>query len=403
MAYDSLDSVDAQQPSNNKDNPHQYVIPGYASGILQPHEIPSRGTDEGRTIHDDKIHFVDPLSPNSFQTFDSVPSTSLTVPGIVPGNFQTPIEIPRPNIDLNETPLPLETPTNDPLETPVNSNLPKSPPSTVLELPVEPGFNTNPFLVGLVPPQIPSSGGVEIPRPNLNAHETPIDDSQNALNQGLLPPTTAQPNFNTFTNPNQDGPIIITDVLFAPKPSNGLLPPKDPIPENFDFQSNPTINNNLNSLPSLTSSTQFTGTIGGISTTPAPIHIPVQVIHDTGKVNKYTGTFGGAPGVLVNTINPSTGLVPPQPTRVHTTTVTNTVAPTVASSINKFTGTFGGSLGVLSPGGSATNVAPTAQAITGSATTQTSSVPITQLNKKTGLTFGGPAGVLRPFDNLQKN
>jgi len=30
VAYDSLDDVNAQKPSNNKNNPHQYVIPGYA-------------------------------------------------------------------------------------------------------------------------------------------------------------------------------------------------------------------------------------------------------------------------------------------------------------------------------------------------------------------------------------
>lgn len=28
VAYDTLDDVDAQKPSNNKDNPFQYVIPG---------------------------------------------------------------------------------------------------------------------------------------------------------------------------------------------------------------------------------------------------------------------------------------------------------------------------------------------------------------------------------------
>ena len=189
VAYDSLDDINAQRPSNNKNNPTQYVIPGYASGILDSHEIPSRTSvndNEGRTSNEDKIHFVDPLNQNSFQPFNNVPSTSLTVPDF---NSQSPpIEIPRPNIDLAETPI---SSNGDSL----SSNLPNAPPSTFLQVPINQNSNGMPFVT--VSPQISNAEGVEIPRPNLNINEAPIDGSNNLLNQGLLPPpTSAQPNFN---------------------------------------------------------------------------------------------------------------------------------------------------------------------------------------------------------------
>lgn len=403
VAYDSLDDVNAQRPSKNKNNPHQYVIPGYASGILDSQEIPSRSSvndNEGRTSNDDKIHFVDPLSQNSFQTFNNEPSTSLTVPGFN-SESQSPIEIPRPNIDLPETPI---SSNDDSL----NSNLPNASPSIVLELPINQDSNKIPFTTtGLVPPPISNSNGVEIPRPNLDIHETPIDGSNNLLNQGLLPPTTSvQPNFNNniFLNPKQDGPVIITDdqTVFAPKPSNGLLPPKDPVPNNFNFQSIPSINN---ALPSTTIpskfNTNFEGTIlGGITTTAAPLQIPVQIIHsqDDGKINKYTGTFGGSPGILVSNnqidrVNPTLSIQRVQPT---TSTVVNNVLPTQGSN-NKFTGSFGGSIGLLSP-----NSSPTTQTILDGSSTQSSNALLSSKKKPT-LTFGGPQGILKPFDNVQNN
>lgn len=434
VAYDSIDDVDSRKPSNNKNNPHQYVIPGYASGILQSHEIPARnsdGQDEGRRIQDDRIHFVDPLHQNSF---NNAPSTSLSAPGNENVNSRAPIEVPRPNIDANETPIndPSYNPTQLPSSDPIIAN---TQPSTILEVPVGQNFNSNPFLSGLVPPQIPSVDGVEIPRPNLEAHETPIDDSQNTLNQGLLPPTSSSaPNFNTFTN-NQDGPVVITDeqTVFAPKPANGLLPPKDPLPSNFDFQAAPIPNN---AFPSVTTSSKFSGnfegTIGGGVTTAAPLHIPVQVIQDrndgkidkyTGsfggapghtaplnipvqviqeekrKINKYTGTFGGSPGILVSD-NVADRVIPTQTTSKIQPTVSNTVnnvLPT-QSTHNKFSGSFGGSLGVL-----ASNPTQAFQAVTSAPNIQGSNLSLTSNNKKVQLTFGGPAGVLRPFDNLQKN
>lgn len=402
VKYDSLDDVNAQRPSNNKNNPHQYVIPGYASGILDSHEIPSRSSindNEGRTSNDDKIHFVDPLSQNSFQTFNNEPST--TGPGFN-SESQSPIEIPRPNIDLPETPIS----SNDGS---LNSNLPNASPSTVLELPINQDSNKIPFTTtGLVPPQISNSEvGVEIPRPNLDIHETPIDGSNNLLNQGLLPPSTSvQPNFNNniFLNPKQDGPVIITDdqTVFAPKPSNGLLPPKDPVPNNINFESIPLTNNALPStaIPSKFN-TNFEGTIlGGITTTAAPLQIPVHIIHskDDGKINKYTGTFGGSPGVLVSNnqvdrVNPTLSTQRVQPI---TSTVVNTVPPTQGSN-NKFTGSFGGSIGLLNP-----NSSPTPQTILDGSSTQSSNVLFSS-NKKPLLTFGGSPGILKPFDNIQKN
>jgi len=379
------------------------------SGILDSREIPTRGsvdTSEGRTADNDRIHFVDPLSQSSFQTFNNEPSTSLSGPGFN-SDSQSPIEIPRPNIDLPETPI---SSNDDSL----NSNLPNAPPSTVLEVPINQGSNNRPFTPGLVPPptQVLNSEGVEIPRPNLDIHETPIDGSNNLLNQGLLPPTSAQPNFNTniFLNPKQDGPVVITDdqTVFAPKPSNGLLPPKDPIINNFNFQSIPSIN----ALPSSTTTskfnTNFEGTIlGGITTTAAPLQIPVQIIHsqDEVKINKYTGTFGGSPGILVsnNHIDRVVPTISTQRVQPSTSTIVNNVVPTQGS-INKFTGSFGGSIGLLSPNSNSASVGipSTAQTISDVPSTQSNNVLFSS-KKKPSLTFGGPEGVLRPFDNLHRN
>lgn len=405
VAYDSLDDVNAQKPSNNKNNPHQYVIPGYASGILDSREIPTRSsvdTVEGRTTDDDRIHFVDPLSQNTFQTFNNEPSTSLNGPGFNSAS-QSPIEIPRPNIDLPETPIS----SNDGS---FNSNLPNAPPSTVLELPIHQGSSNRPFQTGLVPPppQILNTEGVEIPRPNLDIHETPIDGSNNLLNQGLLPPpTSSQPNFNTniFLNPKQDGPVVITDeqTVFAPKPSNGLLPPKDPITNNFNFQSIPSINDLPSSTTATKFNTNFEGTILGGITTAAPLQIPVQVIHsqDEVKVNKYTGSFGGSPGILTsnNQIDRVVPTLTTQRVQPSTSTIVNNVVPTQGTH-NKFTGSFGGSIGLLSP--NSVGIPSTAQTIADVPSTQSSNVLLSS-KKKPSITFGGPAGVLTPFDNLQRN
>lgn len=229
--YDSLDDIDAGRPGRNSENPHQYVIPGYASGILDPNELPTRSAflpETGRRVSDDRVHFIDPLT-NSFQ---NNPQQQPPLPGLLPPSSNNneraisnyPIDIPKPNIDLPATPqVEVNDPLNQPLFPPADeaSSSGVGQPSIDLQLP---NFNTN-TQQGLLPP--PAS--IDIPRPNLNADETPIDYSNGPINQGLIPPN---PNFSKASeradigSTNQDETVFIPEgkVIFAPKPSNGLLP-----------------------------------------------------------------------------------------------------------------------------------------------------------------------------------
>ena len=330
VEYDTLENIDAKIPGKNHYEPNKFIIPGYASGIFQPHEVPTRsnfGPETGRKIEDDRIHFVDPLQ-NTYQNSDKpiqAPLATLLPPGADFGNLNTQqsIHIPRPNIDLNETPQspPIDDPLNHQLfppkdDTSGGQSAPNAP-STALQVPGG-SFQQASLHQDLVPPQYPNQGpGVFIPRPNLDISETPIDNSNGPLNQGLLPPNdgpkTSFSSFNNFgTTPNPfkntgaDGPVVITEVHFAPKPSNGLLPPKDPSPNDVNFQS-------PDAQPTASTSNKFGGpSIGG----------------QTG--NKFTGSFGGAPGIL-STIDKVRGA--PQ--------------GSTQGAINKFTGSFGGSSGIL--------------------------------------------------------
>lgn len=375
VEYDTLEAVDSDQPGKNHPDPNKFIIPGYASGILLPHEVPTRSNNfnndpSGRKINDDRIHFIDPLQ-NAYPNTDKSsqpPSISLSPPGTNFGsanNQQTPINIPRPNIDLPETPqTPIDDPLNHVFTPPKDIALVGGQPSFSLEAPGG-GDDQNPLTQGLIPPQIPSEGqSVFIPRPNIDIGETPIDSSNNPLNQGLLPPSDGSSNRNSdtiaspFSNQNQNGPVVITDVHFAPKPSNGLLPPKDPQPNEVNF-------------PSFNTPTTET------------------------NANKFSGSFGGAPGVLgqpsINARNPTTGPAPTQPTF-------NTFSPATSSSPsnnNKFSGSFGGAPGVLGqPGVNAQNQPSPAPV--------TAAQPTFNNNKFSG-TFGGSSGVLggKPATNQQ--
>lgn len=441
VSYDNLDDVDSQRPSSNKDKPLMYVIPGYASGILDPSEPLSRSNNfdnqEARKINDDRIHFVDPQSNVFTQNFF---------------NTQKPINIPRPNLDLSETPV---NPINDPLS-PENIHLPPNalssggfasvsnppnvesstfPPIDPKDDPLSPhnihlppnalasgGFAALSFespydqtgyaselSQGLTPPVLPTNIGFNFNQPKAASVGT------FALDQGLLPPpessTFNQPKINnqpsTFNN-NQDGPVIITDeqTIFAPKPSNGLQPPID---NSFNFQSRPT----ESSVGTPSSSTKFTGTFsgsldGGITNTYAPTtqqsfrDIPVVVLQTPSKVsgNKYQGSFGGAPGVLnadtqFNRATPTQGSFLPQFT--PSTSSTNAI-----DRPNRFNTNFGGAPGIL--GGSTVSRNPIPSASTSQSTfTQppssiVSSTIIERAKDKYQGQFGGAPGVLQPFD-----
>lgn len=141
---------------------------------------------------------------------------------------------------MPETPqAPIDDPLNHELHPP-HENSSQETPSISLQTP----FDANPQF-SLSKDLIPGAGqNIFIPRPNLDIAETPIDNSNSPLNQGLLPPNEFSKSFENNApslaggNPDKDGPIIITDVQFAPKPSNGLLPPKDPSQNDINFQAN---------------------------------------------------------------------------------------------------------------------------------------------------------------------
>lgn len=329
IEYDSIGDIDAGRPSRDSKNPTQYVIPGYASGILQPHELPARSAflpEAGRTITDDRVHFIDPLT-NSFQ------NNQPPLPGLLPPSSNNneravanyPIDIPRPNIDLPETP---QSEVNDPLDQPLFPPADDASVSGIGQPSIDlllPSFGQDTQLdasQGLLPP--PPSG-INIPRPNINAQETPIDFSNGPINQGLIPPSTnfVKASDRSDSGSTQEGTVFFDDkVVFAPKPSHGLLPPKEPTNYdlNFDF--------NQNISPS--------------STTNAPSSV----------INKFTGSFGGASGVLggrpsLIAANRNDNQNPFAPSSTPTqVTSTNNQIPSARPNSNKFSGSFGGPSGI---------------------------------------------------------
>lgn len=467
VEYDTLEAIDAKLPSKNKKDPNKFIIPGYASGILQPHEVPSRSNfagSESRNLEDDRVHFIDPLQ-NAYQKSDKpiqTPFASLSPPGtkLVSANTQQnlqPINIPRPNIDAQETPqVPqINDPLNGPLNPPQNDNAAGAP-SFSLSVP---NSNKPQHAVAqdLIPPQIPTDGqgGVLIPKPNLGIFETPIDNRNGPLNQGLLPPsesissnpTTANP----FKNTGLDGPVLITDVNFAPKPSNGLLPPKDPSPNDINFQSPdnipPVTTQNKFVTPINQTGNKFTGSFNGaqgvlgqaidkiktnveskfsgsfgghsqgVLSGPRPQlnQIPVTVLQSPEPTqafppttefvaakpigNKYQGNFGGAPGVLVSDNLPAAQTTSPLLLPSVSSTLTTTPLD------NRFSGSFGGVLDSNNQPPAITtssqkpldfnNVQPT-QALPQLPPLTKAPAPAKQ--KYTG-NFGGPPGVLKAFDS----
>lgn len=299
------------------------------------------------------------------------PSSSLSVPigtesnpSILPS--QTTINIPRPNIDLSESPqTPIDDPLNHVLTPPQNDDSDGSA-SLSFQTPNVDSKQTS-VSQDLIPPEIPSEGpGIKIPRPNLDAGETPIDNSNGPLNQGLLPPTDGSiikdspPSLPapSFSNPNQDGPVVITEVHFAPKPSNGLLPPKDASPNDINYQSPDTQSDFQPTVPT-TNKFSFGGSPGILGQAAEKFAGAVDTVQ-----NKFTGSFGGAPGVLggrgpgasrpsstVNQIpvvvvqsppfNPPPRASPASPT----TQAFASQAPKAV--VDKYQGSFGGSSGVL--------------------------------------------------------
>lgn len=489
VAYDTLDDVDAGRPSKIKAQPFNYVIPGYASGILEENETPTRSTNfdnqEARKINDDRIHFVDqqrnifkqtannpqidnsqsklpeesnqgvrsrpklsqgilppindPLNaenihlPKDPQKSEGVPASSVQYDSSKPlfFNLRAPIDDPLlpenihlPNDPqksegvpaLNSKPLffNLRAPIDDPL-LPQNIQLPSDPQkseglaATIFQNdnsvshgllpPIDDPLNTDKIQVplnsqasegfpsslpknrnspidGLAPPQLPN---IDSPPPSFNSNP-------------FLPPAVKNfnhPKVSTFNN-NNDEPVIITDdqISFAPRPSNGLQPPKDPLQDvNVNFQA-PTVS------PSVNTPTKPKFSFNSAPTTQQTYQqIPVVVVQSP-KVNsnKYKGSFGGSPGILSSNNVQFSGVSP--------TVASPQISPSTSSvTVNRrFQGGFGGAPGVLD----SRNPLPSPSTTQNTFTTLSSGNVIAgsnerSVNKYQG-NFGGPSGVLQPFD-----
>jgi hypothetical protein len=518
VAYDTLDDVDSGRPSKNNKQPFKYVIPGYASGILEENGTPTRSTNldsqESRQPNDDRIRFVDPQRnffahasnapappqlPSSFglnaiensqtnqETFQDGRSRPTISQGILPPiddplnpeNIHLPSDphrsegVPatsiendnskphffrlRPAIEDPLLPHNIHLPTDpqksegvpalnnkphffrlrpaieDPL-LPHNIQLPSDPqkseglPATILQ-------NDNSVSHGLLPPVGGTSEGVSstffqndrsvvsqgiLPPPindplnpeNINLPLNPktsegfaASRNGNSPSDGLEPPQLPNidlpsnlnsnpflpPAVNTFNHPktstfNSDGPVVITDdqIAFAPRPSNGLQPPKDPQQEDVNF------NFRAPALPTAPTP-KFTTGIFNRAPTTQQTQIPVVVVQSPKVVeNKYKGTFGGPSGILSASDNQFSVL----PTQASPQITPSTSSVTIN---RRFSGGFGGAPGVL---GGDSNRLPAPSTTQNTYTTFNSGNVISErsANKYQG-NFGGPSGVLQPFDS----
>ncbi|XP_055627526.1 nascent polypeptide-associated complex subunit alpha, muscle-specific form-like isoform X2 [Toxorhynchites rutilus septentrionalis] len=166
---------------------------------------------------------------------------------------------------------------------------------------------------------------------------------------GLVPPlfpgeqtTTYKINVGT-----ERSPFFVKDTFGSPPLDQGLAPPSDKSPVNF---------NQVPQAPSLVPQTPLQ--VPG-QTLPHP-QIPQQSPFQPTKapVQKYTGSFGGAPGFLgsqqnIGTAYTSTPLsskpvpVPTVPTPTQTQFLPTTKPASTTQTVNKFTGSFGGAPGFL--------------------------------------------------------
>lgn len=163
------------------------------------------------------------------------------------------------------------------------------------------------------------------PPPTPNANFFPANNQQNTFNPAPSPPSFSTNFIPTGISP--DGPIIITEVGdFAPRPADGLLPPKD------DSELEPSV---LPQRPNI------------FATSPTFPNSPETTV--TVIPGKYSGGFGGSSGVLGATRKPiSSNSIAPPP-QVLPTQQAQAPVRTSTSDDTKYTGGFGGNQGVLSP------------------------------------------------------
>lgn len=408
------EGVPAVNIENDNSKPHFFRLRPPIEDPLLPHNIqlpadPQKS--EGVPALNNKPHFFrlrpaieDPLLPHNIQLpsdpqkSEGLPATIFQNDNSVSHGLLPPIDDPLNPENINLPPNPQASegvsatffqndrssvsqgilpPINDPLH-PDNINLPlNSQKSEGFPLP----RNGNSPSEGLEPPQLPN-----------------IDNSPSFSSNPFLPPavnTFNHPKTSTFNSNSNDGPVIITDdqIAFAPRPSNGLQPPKDPQQDvNINFRA-PTI---PTPIPSVPTTTKFNAGNFNRASTTQQTQIPVVVLQfpQVPKVdlNKYKGTFGGPPGVL--TSSDSQFIAPTQESPQ--------TSPSISSvTINKrFQGTFGGSVGVL--GGDDRLPAPsTTQNTFTTFNSGGNVISERSVNKYQG-SFGGPSGVLQPFDNKSK-
>jgi hypothetical protein len=313
--------------------------------------------------------------------------------------------------------------------------------------------------IDLLPPSTDFSGPI-------NSNE----DNQNFnVQTQFVPPSENLPSSIPF-----DGPVVITDVGdFAPKPADGLLPPRDDSElENVNTKASlPLPQSTVTTIPGKYSG-GFGGSPGILGGTPVKKPVSSNIIPPTTQTfvspiasnpiqpqapsidflppqeseeridtiipaeqpqkipshtllaplpeipsfqppagpiapakddGKYKGSFGGAPGVLNqqtqtkfnNAPAPVTTAVPLPPPPPPPAPVATRIPQNINNLNGKYDGGFGGPGGVLNPSGSAPVkipsivktelVAPTENRFDGTRTVPTG--------------FGGAPGILSPFDN----
>ncbi|XP_062562406.1 BRD4-interacting chromatin-remodeling complex-associated protein-like [Armigeres subalbatus] len=492
---------DTLQGSNNNQYSHlDFKLPSYASGIIQPVQLPSLSPSSFHSQNDQNQFARQPTTTNRIPTttpFQFVPNAKIPtigdgqilfaqkplnglIPPIFPGE-----ELPVYKVEVGTERSPIFA--RDPFGSPTldkGLTLPHATPPV--------NFNQGSPQNPQVPLQVPLSLAPLPPQQTQTPQQhqfPPSSQSHQVHQQPQFKPTQAP--VQKFTGSFGGAPGFLgsqqnlgTAYTSTPKPAQSTAPQSYPTPP-------PT-----HVLPSIQQTStptkppnKFTGSFGGapgflgnqqnlgtaytstpkpaqpiIPQTPPPAQTthfapPVhQAAHPTQPPNKFTGSFGGAPGFLGNqqnlgtaykptTSNPSTPQrpvsfqpAPPQPTFQQPQQFPQTQAPSIIRppspfqpstqhqqqqphrpgqfTGNKFSGSFGGAPGLLGnqqkPGThvkpDGTILPPSGPGLAGSNFTPSTTITTGNVIHRPSVassgstftgSFGGPPGVLRPFDNVK--
>lgn len=384
-----------QQPPSNSNLP--FVVPSYASGIIgtvptpNPSLLPPSGFQfpikSSNTFETPAVTNVD---PSIFSNVPTNPASNTFTSNVF--NSQQDYQRPKPQQPTQDISPP---PTAQSAYSGVNSY--QATTTTVAPVKYTGGFGGAPGILGeqknpgyAVKPQdaaVPS----HVPTPS-----QPIQPPQGpSPQQGAQYPSFQQQPAQQTTPQSQS----VFQNSFVPVPANGLVPPKlpgviydysslpgadsvtainlgsPPSQQPTQSQSNNNINNNNNNFVKPTQQTQYQGgkpTLSSDLSPPIGSSINSQLSYTSSSNfpsnsnsnaqqaaggNKYTGSFGGAPGVLGEQKYPGTAVTSGTSSISSAPSVQQPIisapsSPTIvstASNPTKYNGGFGGPPGILSP------------------------------------------------------